>query len=401
MLVRLSDETRNFVIASEARQSLELKQDCSVPCLFGRWARNDIIPIMSKDYYKILDVDKSASADEIKKAFRKMAHKYHPDKKDGDEVKFKEANEAYQVLSNEQKRAQYDRFGSAGPNMGGAGGGQGFGGFDFSGFQGAQGGFDFGDIDLGDLFGGFGGGSRRSRRNRGQDMQMRMEIDFVDAVFGVKKTVNIDHNKTCSDCQGTGAEKDSQMETCPECNGQGKIQTQMMGIFATVSECPTCHGHGEVPKDKCKKCKGAGILHEKDTIEFTIPAGIKHGDTLRITGRGEAIKNGQSGDLFVQVLVKSHKEFKRNGLDLITELEIPMTDAVLGSTHRITLLDDKKLEIKIPAGTTHGTTLRVAGKGISTDRSKGHLLINIKIRIPKKLSKKAKEAIEVLQKEGY
>lgn len=355
---------------------------------------------MSKDYYKTLGVDKSATADEIKKAFRKVAHKYHPDKKDGDEKKFKEANEAYQVLSNEQKRAQYDRFGSAGPNMGG---GQGFGGFDFSGFQqGGAGGFDFGDIDLGDLFGGgFGGGRSRARQRRGSDMQMRTEITFVESVFGVKKTVNVDHSKTCTDCEGTGAAVDSKMTTCGQCNGQGKVQTRMMGIFATVTECPTCHGHGEVPKTKCKKCKGAGTTREKDTIEFTIPAGINNGDTLRITGRGEAIKNGASGDLFVQVVVKPHKVYKRNGPDLLLDHEITMSDAVLGATHTITLLDDSKIDVKIPAGTKHGTTLRVSGKGIETDRQKGNLMITIKIRIPKKLSKKAKEAIEILQAEGY
>lgn len=355
---------------------------------------------MSKDYYKTLGVDKSASADEIKKAFRKTAHKYHPDKKDGDEAKFKEANEAYQVLSDDKKRAQYDQFGSGGGNpfSGASGGPQGgFGGFDFNGAQG----FDFGDIDLGDIFGGFGGGRRRSRQRRGSDMQMRMEIDFVDAIFGIKKKVSVDHNKSCSDCDGSGAESDSGMKTCNQCDGQGKIQTQMMGIFATVTECPTCEGIGKVPKDKCKKCKGAGIIREKDEIEFTIPAGIKNGDTLRISGRGQAIKNGPSGDLFVQVLVKPHKSFRRNGLDLVMDYEVPISDAVLGGKHTLTMLDDSKIDIKIPSGTMHGTTLRVSGKGIKTDRLKGNLLINIKIRIPRKLSKKAKDAMEILQSEGY
>ena len=359
---------------------------------------------MSKDYYKTLGVEKTASADEIKKAFRKQAHKYHPDKKDGDEVKFKEANEAYQVLSDQKKRAQYDQFGSSGGNpFGGQGGPQGgFGGFDFSGFQnGGAGGFDFGDIDLGDLFGGGFGGGRRSRRRKGADMQIRIEIDFIDAVFGVKKKVSLDHTKSCNDCGGTGAEENSGMETCSECNGQGKVQTQMMGIFATVTECPTCEGSGQLPKNRCKKCKGAGINREKDSIEFSIPAGIKHGDTLRISGRGQSIKNGPSGDLFVQILVKSHKTFSRNGMDLLMNYEIPISDAVLGAKHSIALLDGTKIDIKIPAGTTHGTTLRVSGKGIVTDRSKGNLLIDIKIRVPKKLSKKAKAAMEVLQSEGY
>jgi molecular chaperone DnaJ len=357
---------------------------------------------MSKDYYKTLGVDKSATADEIKKAFRKTAHKHHPDKKDGDEAKFKEANEAYQVLSDEKKRSQYDQFGSTGPNtFGGAGSQQagGFGGFDFSQAGGA--GFDFGDIDLGDIFGGFGGGRRSSRKRKGADMQMRMDIDFVDAVFGVDKKINLDRKKTCTDCEGTGAETDSGMKTCGQCDGQGKIQTQMMGIFATVTECPTCQGHGEVPKLQCKKCTGSGVTKDVDSIEFTIPAGIKHGDTLRITGRGEAIKNGPSGDLFVQILVKAHKSFKRNGMDLITELEIPISDAVLGAKPTLTLLDSSKIDIKVPAGTSHGTILRVSGKGIVTDRMKGNLMVNVKIKVPKKLSKKAKEAMEVLQTEGY
>ena len=356
---------------------------------------------MSKDYYKTLGVDKSASADEIKKAFRKTAHKYHPDKSGGDEAKFKEANEAYQTLSNEQKRAQYDQFGSGGGNpFGASGSGQqgGFGGFDFNGAQG----FDFGDIDLGDIFGGFGGGRRRQQqRRRGADMQMRIEIDFTDSIFGVKKKVSIDHTKNCDDCDGSGAKAKSDMKTCGQCDGQGKIQTQMMGIFATISECPTCEGSGKVPKERCQSCKGAGVKKEKDDIEFTIPAGIKNGDTLRITGRGQAIKNGPAGDLFIQILVKSHTSFRRNGLDLIMDYEIPISDAVLGAKHTLTMLDDAKIDIKIPSGTTHGNTLRVSGKGIITDRSKGNLLINIKIRIPKKLSKKAKTAMEVLQTEGY
>lgn len=355
---------------------------------------------MSKDYYKTLGVDKSASADEIKKAFRKVAHKYHPDKKDGDEAKFKEANEAYQVLSNEKKRSQYDQYGSSGGNpFGGTGGQQqgGFGGFDFNGAQG----FDFGDIDLGDIFGGFGSGRRRQQRRRGSDMQMQIEIDFIDSIFGIKKKVNLDHTKTCDGCDGSGAEKKSEMKICGQCDGQGKIQTQMMGIFATVSECPTCEGIGKIPKDRCKNCKGAGVIKEKDEIEFTIPAGIKNGDTLRITGRGQAIKNGPSGDLFIQVLVNPHKSFRRNGLDLIMDYEIPISDAVLGGKHTLTMLDGSNIDVKIPSGTTHGTVLRVSGRGIVTDRSKGNLLINIKIRIPKKLSKKAKIAMETLQEEGY
>lgn len=357
---------------------------------------------MSKDYYKILGVEKKASQDEIKKAFRKMAHQHHPDKKDGDEKKFKEINEAYQILSNEQKRAQYDRFGTAG-TQGGFGGGQGFGGFDFSGFQGSNGNvhFDFGDIDIGDIFGGFGRGGR-SRSARGSDRETQIEIDFKDAVFGVSHHMEINHTLSCSDCSGTGAEKNSAMDTCPECKGAGKVQTHMMGIFATVVECHTCQGSGKIPKNKCKKCKGAGILREKDRLEFTIPAGINHGDTLRISGKGEAIKNGQAGDLFVHILVKPHKTFSRKGLDLTMNIDISLSEAVLGGTRNIQLLDDTELTLTLPAGVQHGTVLRVAGKGITSQRQgTGHLLVTLHIKVPKKLSKKALHAMETLQQEGY
>jgi len=359
--------------------------------------------IMSKDYYKTLDLEQNASADEIKKAFRKKAHKYHPDKKEGDEKKFKEANEAYQVLSDKQKRAQYDRFGSAGPNMGGGQGSAGAGDFDFSGFQnGAGQGFDFGDIDLGDLFGGgFGGGRRSSQSRRGSDLQTTLQLDFTESVFGVSKSINVEHTQSCSDCSGSGAESGSDLHTCPECNGQGKVQTRMMGIFATVTECPTCSGGGKVPKNKCKKCKGAGIYREKEVVEFDIPAGINHGDTLRVSGKGEAVKGGNTGDLFVQIMVKPHKDFQRKGLDLIINHDITISDAVFGTNHKIDMLDGKKLEVKIPAGTQHGDILRVSGKGINASHAKGNLLIKIAIRIPKKLSKIAKEAMEVLQKEGF
>jgi molecular chaperone DnaJ len=354
---------------------------------------------MSKDYYKTLGVEKNASAEEIKKAFRKAAHKYHPDKSDGDEAKFKQANEAYQTLSNEQKRSQYDRFGSAGGNMGG-GTSQGFGGFDFSGYQNGQG-FDFGDIDLGDIFGGgFSGGRRSSRVRRGSDLQMRINLEFVDAIFGVKKTVEIEHTKSCSDCTGSGSKKESDTEICPECKGEGKIQTRMMGIFATVAECPTCEGSGKVPKEKCPSCRGAGVNREKEKIEFTVPSGIKNGDTLRISGKGEAIKNGQTGDLFIQVVISPHPRYGRNGLDLLLVHTIGITDAVLGAKHEIDLLDGKKLDVKIPSATLHGTTLRIVGRGIDTGSTKGNLLITIKIDIPKKLSKRAKEAIDILQQEG-
>lgn len=355
---------------------------------------------MSKDYYNILGVDKKASQEEIKKAFRKVAHKYHPDKKDGDEVKFKEANQAYQVLSDKQKREQYDRFGSN-PHSFGQGQGSGSWGGGFAGFQGQGAQFDFGDIDLGDIFGGFSGSRGRSRKPRGQDIQMRVELDFKDAVFGVDKELELTHKTVCSECEGDGARKGSDMITCSHCEGQGKIQTQMMGIFATLTECPTCNGKGKVPKEKCSQCKGAGVERTKETIEFHIPAGISHGDNLRIQGKGDAIEGGTPGDLFVQVLVKAHALFKRRGLDLIIEQEVSISSAILGDSYRIAMLDGKELEVKVPAGTQDATLLRVAGRGIHTRGQKGDLLIKVNITIPKKISKKAQEAIEILKKEGY
>ncbi len=359
--------------------------------------KTQISIIMSKDYYKILGVEKTASQDEIKKAFRKMAHKYHPDKSSGDEAKFKEVNEAYQVLSNEQKRAQYDRFGSAGPNMGGFGGGQGFGGFDFS--QAQAGGFDFGDIDLGDLFG--GGFTRRSRTKRGADLQTRIKLSFKESVFGAQKSIKLEHNVRCVQCDGSGAEKGSSLETCSECHGQGHIEERMMGIFATSVPCPLCSGKGKVPKNKCSACRGAGITREKEDVEFKIPAGIKTGDTLRVGGKGETVSGGAAGDLYIHVEVESDKHFGRSGLDLLFEQEIPLSEAILGGKRKITLLDDTVLEIKIPEGSQSGSILRLSGKGIKTPSHHGNLLITLKVHIPKKLSKKAKEAVKTLQEEGF
>lgn len=357
---------------------------------------------MSKDYYKILGVDKKASQDEIKKAFRKIAHKYHPDKKDGDEVKFKEANEAYRVLSNEQKRAQYDRFGSSGSNPFGQGNGgaQGWGGF--SGFgqgQGAQ--FDFGDIDLGDIFGGFTGSGSRRRSRRGDDIRMAIDIDFKEAVFGTEKKVSLTHNARCTSCKGSGAKDNTDMVDCSQCDGQGKVHTQMMGIFATVTECPTCHGKGKVPKEKCSECNGAGVKRIKEELEFSIPAGISHGDTLRIKDKGNASEGGQAGDLFIQVGVRPHPVYKRRNLDLILETNITITSAVLGDTIAIELLDGKKLDITVPKGTQDGTLLRVSGRGIYASGRKGDLLIKVSITIPSKVSSVAKEAFDTLKKEGY
>lgn len=285
---------------------------------------------MSKDYYKTLGVEKSASSDEIKKAFHKLAHQYHPDKKGGDEAKFKEVNEAYQTLSDAKKRAQYDQFGSAGPQFGG-GAGQGFGGFDFSGFQNGQGGaqFDFGDLDLGDIFNMFtGGGFQRVRR--GRDYRTTVQLEFKDAVFGTKVKIK--------------------------------------------------------------------LPNESKDIEITIPAGIQNGEQLRLRGYGEKIKDGEPGNLYVDIRVRPHKSIFRDGPNLVMQLDVSLVDALLGSEVDIETLDGK-ISVKIPAGLQVGEILRIRDKGVPRGNRRGDFLIQTMIQMPKKLSKKARQALEEL-KEG-
>jgi DnaJ-class molecular chaperone len=290
---------------------------------------------MSKDYYKTLGVDKGASKDEIKKAFRKMAHKYHPDKKDGDEAKFKEANEAYQTLSDDQKRAQYDRFGSAGPQFGGAGG-QGFGGFDFSGFQ--QGGFNGQGVefDLGDIFGEmFGGGFGRPRK--GQNIVLRLKLTFEESIKGAKKKIKL-----------------------PEQSAQA----------------------------------------DKDTIEIEIPAGIDHGQKMKLSGYGAPMQGGQPGDLYLQFIVEEHPDLRKEGSHLVTDLHIKLSDALLGGKKEVPTVDGTT-KIKIPQGIQHGTALRVRGEGVQGGMfNTGDLLVQILIDMPDKLSKDQKKLIEELQDMG-
>ncbi len=359
---------------------------------------------MSKDYYKILGVEKNASQDEIKKAFRKMAHQHHPDKQGGNADKFKEANEAYSVLSDEGKRKQYDTFGSAGPQQGGFGGGQGgFGGFDFSGFQG-QGGFQ--DVDLGDIFGDFFGGGRsqgRGRAKRGNDISVDIEISFADSIFGTDKTIEINKVSNCSTCEGTGAKKGSKMKTCSTCQGHGKIsevKRTILGSFAQERVCDACHGKGKIPEEKCTTCHGAGVHKRKTEIEVSIPAGIDNGETMRLTGAGEAISGGTPGDLYIKLRVQKHAIWKKNGDNLTTELPIKLSEALLGTTRKLSTLDGD-IDLKIPEGITHGEVLRVRGKGVPVSaHARGDLFITILIDLPRKLSKEARKAVEVLRAEG-
>lgn len=285
----------------------------------------------SKDFYNILGVNKSASKDEIKKAFYKLAHKYHPDKKDGDEAKFKEVNEAYQVLSDDSKRTKYDQFGAGFENMGGGyGGGQGFEGFDFSqGFGGAgfgQGGveFDFGNLNdiFSDFFGGGGGG--RARARHGRDIATEVNILFSEAVMGVDKKIAIAKMSSCLTCKGSGAKHGTKLESCKTCKGAGHVREINRTIFGNMASdkiCEACYGTGEVPQDPCDKCKGKGVLHREEEVSFTVPGGIRNGESLRVSGHGEAVPRGKSGDLLIKVNIKTPGKLSHKAKELLEQLK--------------------------------------------------------------------------------
>ncbi len=361
---------------------------------------------MSKDYYKILGIDKNASQDEIKKAFRKLAHEHHPDKQGGNDAKFKEANEAYSVLGDEKKRAQYDQFGSAGPNMGGFGGQGGFNpndfGFDFSGFQGGfgNGGVEF---DLGSIFGDIFGGGGRQRTKRGSDISVDLQISFEESVFGVEKLIVINKTSACEECGGNGAKKGSKLRTCHTCNGKGKvteIKRSIIGSFQATRTCETCHGTGKEPEEKCPVCKGSGIHRRNQELKVKIPAGINDGEMVRLSGAGEAVSGGQSGDLYIKIHVKEHPIWVKEGDNLIMELDVKLSDALIGTETVLKTLDGD-IVLKIPEGINHGEILRVKGKGVPASKShRGDILVKINVVMPRRLSKEAKKAIEILKKEG-
>jgi molecular chaperone DnaJ len=357
---------------------------------------------MAKDYYHILGVDKKASQDDVKKAFRKLAHKYHPDKTGGDDSKFKEVNEAYTVLSDDKKRAEYDAYGKtfngAGP-QGGQGGGFDASGFDFSGFQNGNGEFDF---DLGDIFGDFFG-QRRPQAKRGRDISIDIELSFSESIFGTERKILLNKTSNCSHCHGTGGEPGTEMKTCPTCNGQGTIRESrrsFIGTFASTRTCDTCNGTGKVPKEKCKTCKGAGVERKQSEITVKVPAGINPGEMIRLSGAGEAISGGSAGDLYIKIHIKADPVFKKEGDNLAMDLNVKLSDALLGADYTIQTLDGP-ITLNIPSGVSFGETLRVRGKGVPNDRNKrGDLLVHIKIEMPKKLSRDSKKLIEELKKEG-
>jgi len=366
---------------------------------------------MSKDYYGVLGVNKGASKDEIKKAFYKLAHKYHPDKKGGNESKFKEVNEAYQVLSDDSKRSRYDQFGSgfeqSGGGYGGAQGQGGFEGFDFSNFQGGfqNGGadFDFGNLNdiFSDFFGGGGGGRQRVRR--GRDISTEIQISFEDSVFGTNRKILITKTSNCDTCHATGAKSGTKMETCKKCNGQGKIhetKKSFLGVISNTKICEECIGRGEVPKEKCEKCHGAGVLRKEEEISIVIPSGIRDGEMIRMTGMGEAVSHGTTGDLYIKINVIPHPVFKREGHDLVMNLNLKLSDALLGIEYPIKTLDGD-IKVTIPEGVTINEILRVKGRGVPVSKTKrGDLLIKLNIKLPTKLSRKSRELIEDLKKEG-
>ncbi len=355
-----------------------------------------------KDYYKLLGVEKNASADEIKKAFRKLAHKHHPDK-GGDEKKFKEASEAYQVLSDEKKRAEYDTYGSVGGNQG-FGGGQ--GGFDFSGFSNGFNSQGFEGVDLNDIFGDLFGGRRgrtSTRERRGRDISVDMQLSFKEAVFGVERTVYVTKTSVCKECSGTGGKPGSKMHTCTQCKGKGEIhetKQSFLGTISQVRECGACLGTGKVPEEKCHSCKGAGVVRREEAITIKIPSGIEQGEAVRLTGGGEAVQGGTSGDLYVRIYVTPHKVFKREGEHLTMTLQVKLTDALLGAEYPIETLDGT-ITLTIPRGISSGEVLRVRGKGVPfSAKHRGDLLIRVEIKNPAKLSRTAQKLVEELRNEG-
>lgn len=362
-----------------------------------------------RDYYEILGIEKKASKDEIKKAFHKLAHKYHPDKKGGDADKFKEVSEAYSVLSDDKKRAEYDSYGrvfGGGPQPGSGFGGFSQGGFDFSQFAEAfnqaqsQGGFDMGDI-FSDFFAGAGGGT--SRQRRGRDISIDLEVPFKDSVFGTKRSVLLAKTGTCEACQGSGAKMGTDLITCNHCGGGGKVHETTNSFFGTItmqSMCRHCRGTGKIPKERCETCRGEGVYKKQEEIDITVPAGIEGNEMIRLQGFGEAVAGGQPGDLYVKVHVTPDPRFKKDGPNLITELSVKLTDALLGTSYKLETLDGPET-IDIPTGVSHGEMLRVKGRGVPQRGGKrGDLYVRIKILFPNKLSKSAKGLVEKLKEEG-
>ena len=359
-----------------------------------------------RDYYEVLGVSKGATEDEIKKAYRKIAIKYHPDRNPGDkeaEEKFKEAAEAYNVLHDPKTRQQYDQFGFDSPNMGG-----GFGGF--SGFGGASMNMDdifsmFGDIFGGHGFGGFGGGQRRPQQHRGSDLRLKVKMSLLEVSTGVTKKFRVKKDVTCPHCGGSGAEKGTSAETCPTCHGSGyTVQTKqtLFGIMQTQGACPTCHGEGKVIKNKCSHCGGEGVVKGEEVVEINIPAGVADGMVLTVRGKGNAgAHNGIPGDIQVFISEEANDTFVRQDNDLIYNLLLDFPTAALGGEVKIPTVDGKSLKINLEPGIQPGTTKRLRGKGLPAVQGygsgNGDIIVNISVYVPKTLSRNEREALEKMR----
>ena len=364
------------------------------------------MPEQKRDYYEVLGVSKGASDDEIKKAYRKLAKKYHPDMNPGDkeaEAKFKEVNEAYSVLSDEQKRARYDQFGHAGvdPNYGAGGPGGGFSGF------------DMGDIDLGDIFGSFfggggfggfgGGGARRNGPQKGESLRANLTITFEEAAFGCEKEINLNRTEECDECHGSGCQPGTTAETCPDCRGTGVVRVQQRTggfAFSSTAACTRCRGTGKIIHSPCKSCGGSGSVKKSKRITVTIPAGIDDGQAVSLRGQGNAGKNGgPAGDLIVGVRVKPHPQFRRDGTTVLYEQPVTFFQAAMGAELEIPTIDGK-VKYTLPAGTQTGTTFRLRGKGIPElrGRGRGDQYVTVQVKVPKTLSDVQREALRRFDK---
>lgn len=349
-----------------------------------------------RDYYELLGIPRNAKKEEIKKAYHKLAHKYHPDKSGGDAEKFKEINEAYQILTNDKKRAEYDRYGRVFSDWNGGNGGEESEGFNFGGFEG---------FDLSDIFENFfgGGGTRRQKTERGRDIFIDIEITFKETAYGTKRRVVLNKPSLCDICHGSGAEPNTEILACEVCGGTGQIKEIRKSLFGTITslaECTKCKGNGKIPKEYCKNCRGAGVIKKSEEITIEIPAGIENGEMIKVTGKGEVVTRGINGDLYIKVHVAKDAVFSREGHNILMNLDIPISQAILGG-ERIVNLFGESLKIKIPQGIDSEDILKIRGKGIVyNNKARGDLLIRAKVRTPKKLSKKARELIEELKKEG-
>jgi molecular chaperone DnaJ len=360
-----------------------------------------------RDYYEVLGVGKNASPDEIKKAFRRLAVDYHPDR-GGDEEKFKEVNEAYEILKDSSKRQRYDQFGHAGVGTSAASDGGPFGGFDFGGFgTGQEYSFDFGDLGLGDIFGSFfGGGTSRAgtRQKRGRDVETNIEISFEEAVFGTEVELSLNLEDTCEHCHGTTVEPGYSLKECDECKGSGQINRVTRTIFGNINQavtCPTCHGQGKIPEKQCSVCRGRGTQRRNQRTTLKVPAGIDDGATIRLREHGEAIANGPKGDLYVNIRVKPHKKFTREGSLILSSEHVDMIDAALGTEIEVDTVDGP-VKMRVPIGTQSGTDFKLSGHGVPSLRGgqRGAHIVTIIVDTPAKLNTKQKQILEQLKKES-